>query len=201
MNRQDSCKGPEIQLSFLRKTIRKMLCSWEALDCQKKNSVAPSPISFESFIFSFSSLGRGVLVPTLQMHESALPQAAPAVCLTRGAVSGRMDFLNLSSRFLYPHLLFCFPLGTFTNSSRYSSPFSPPLTFSRPIYTLTIHSRSVCLFLLSYCCPLCARVPPQVHLPARSRFAQVSPCAWGAAWAPHALGEPRAGHQHCRLRG
>lgn len=79
------------------------------------------------FIFRFSFLGKGVLVLTLQMHESALPQAAPAVCLTRGAVSGRMDFLNLSS-----HFLCCFPLTTFTNSSRYNSPVSAPLTFSYP---------------------------------------------------------------------
>lgn len=84
------------------------------------------------FIFSFSFLGRGVSVPTLQMRESALPQAAPAVCLTRGAVSGRMDFLNLSSCVLHPHLLFCFPLATFANSSRYISPLNPPLTFSPP---------------------------------------------------------------------
>lgn len=90
----------------------------------KEESMAPFPTSSESFIFSFSFLGRGVLVPTLQMCESALPQAAPAVCLTRGAFSGRMDFLNLSSCFLYPHLLFCFNLSTFSYSSQYGSSLS-----------------------------------------------------------------------------
>lgn len=76
------------------------------------------------------------------MCESALPQAAPAVCLTRGAVSGRMDFLNLSSCFLYPHLLFCFNLTTFPYSSQYGSSLSSPWTFPTPSYplnTLTTH--------------------------------------------------------------
>lgn len=102
----------------------------------EEESMAPSPTSFESFIFSFSFLGRGVLVPTLQMCESALPQAAPAVCLTRGAVSGRMDFLNLSSCFLYRHLLFCFSLTTFSYSSQYGSSLSSPWTFSHPFLCL-----------------------------------------------------------------
>lgn len=108
----------------------------------KEESMAPSPTSSESFIFSFSFLGRGVLVPTLQMCESALPQAAPAVCLTRGAVSGRMDFLNLSSCFLYPYLLFCFNLTTFPYCSQYGSSLSSPWTFPTPSYslnTLTTH--------------------------------------------------------------
>lgn len=197
MNHQDSCEGPEIQLSFLSKTIRKMSCSRETLDCQKGKKRGTLSHLLLVFIFSFSFLGRGVLVPTLQMRESALPQAAPAVCLTRGAVSGRMDFLNLSSRILDPHLLFCFPLATFTNSSCYISPLSPPLTFSQPVplphIILTIHSCSICPFLLSFCCPLycqtCTQdIPPQVHPPVPSCFAQAPACAWGAGWAPQALG-------------
>lgn len=116
--------------------------------------MAPSPTSFESFVFNFSFLGRGVSFPTLQMRESAPPQAAPAVCLTRGAVSGRMDFLNLSSCFLYPHLLFCFPLITFTNPCSYTSPLSLSLTSSHPVYMLTIALCSVCPSLLSHCCSL-----------------------------------------------
>lgn len=166
--------------------------------------MAPSPTSFESFIFSFSFLGRGVLVPTLQMCESALPQAAPAVCLTRGAVSGRMDFLNLSSCFLYRHLLFCFSLTTFSYSSQYGSSLNSPLTFSTPscaLYTLTIHSCSICLFILSYSCPLPAGIPPQAHPHAHHDFVHVFLCVWGTVWALHALGLCWTGHQQHWLCG
>lgn len=65
MNHQDSITGSEIQLLFLHKTVKKMLYSQEALDCQKQKSAIPSPTSFESFIFSFYFLGRGILVATL----------------------------------------------------------------------------------------------------------------------------------------
>lgn len=150
------------------------------------------------FIFSFSFLGRGVSVPTLQMRESALPQAAPAVCLTRGAVSGRMDFLNLSSCILYPHLLFCFPLATFANSSRYISPLSLPLTFSppcsSPIYyphhPLSLHLPLSPILLLSPALPDLhpGHPTPGPSPPVPHCFAQAPACAWGEGWAPHALG-------------
>lgn len=80
MNCQDSCKDLEIQHSFLQKAIQKNVMQLGSTGLPKEGSMAPSPTSSESFIFSFSFLGRGVLVPTLQMCESAPPQAAPA-CL------------------------------------------------------------------------------------------------------------------------
>lgn len=163
--------------------------------------MAPSPTSFESFIFSFSFLGRGVLVPTLQMCESALPQAAPAVCLTRGAVSCRMDFLNLSSCFLYPHLLFCFYLTTFSYSSQYGSSLSSPWTFpspSSPLYTLTTHSCSICLSILSYSCPCLLESHPRhipthtpwfcTHIPLCVGYSVGTSCPWPSlGWSPALL--------------
>lgn len=147
--------------------------------------MVPSPTSFESFIFSFSFLGRGISVPALQMRESALPQAAPAVCMTRGAVSGRMDFLNFSSCFLYAHLLFCFPLAIFANSSCYSSPFSLPVTFSHPVplpFTPSPLTPSASFF-----CPNTGSCVLESHsryiVPTHDHFVQVSSCAWGTEWA------------------
>jgi len=166
-----------------------MSCNQEAPGCQKKGSTTPSPTSFESFIFSVSFLGRGVLVPTLQMRESALPQAAPAVCLTRGAVSGRMDLLNLSSRFLYPHLLFCFPLTAFANSSRYSSPLSPSLTFSHPVPLPCAPSLSALAPSAPFSCPTAVPCMPEMCL-------GTSPCTPSCYTsiplrAGHGMGTPR----------
>lgn len=112
-----------------------------------------------------------------------------------------MDFLNLSSCFLYPHLLFCFPCATFTNFSCYSSPLSPPLTFSHPIplpYTPSPSALAPSAFLLSYRCPMRAGIPPQVHPPhMRSLCTSIplcvghsmgTPCPWGwwgaMGWTP-----------------
>lgn len=153
----------------------------------KEEIMAPSPTSTESFIFSFSFLGRGVLVPTLQMCESALPQAAPAVCLTRGAVSGRMDFLNLSSCFLYPHLLFCFYLITFSYSSQYSSSLSSPWTFSTPSCPLNTH-HPLLLHLPLYpvlpLFPACWNPTPGISL-RTPRFCTLTPFCVG-----HSVGTP-----------
>lgn len=168
----------------------------------KGESMAPSPTSTESFIFSFSFLGRDVLVPTLQMRESALPQAAPAVCLTRGAVSGRMDFLNLSSCFLYPHLLFCFYLTTFSYFSQYGSSLGSPWTFptpSCPLNTLTTHSCSILPLYPVLPHSLPAGIPPQAHPHKHHDFVHLFLCVWGTVCALHALALCWTGHQCCWL--
>lgn len=74
-------------------------------------------------------------------------------------------------------------------------------TPSCALYTLTIHSCSICLFILSYSCPLPAGIPPQAHPHAHHDFVHVFLCVWGTVWALHALGLCWTGHQQYWLCG